>query len=932
MKLKSQNLILHSKLIAQTLCAAAISLSNALAVDGTWVNPSTVGQTLTYVSPGVYTSTTTLAVGDEVRTSGTDGAGLNRNRIYYVVAANGGNYTLAATPGGSAITNTSTAGTTVTSSGVLSWNATAANNTQTGVSWTGGVVPNGTDAIATIGSNIANPVAINSGVTIGTLNFTSTNNELNLFSSNDSGTALAALNFATTSGTPAINVSGTKLFRMGLSDATFSQGKLKVTGTQGLVLNVTNSTGGGSIRIEDVDWSGFTNGSGGLGTLTIQQGIVQTTVSNGLGSGASALNLVIGNASTNESLYLPELQLGNSKDISVNNLDGTSNARVAGGATNATRTLTIGAGDGTNTDFLGIIGKNSSGSGQNISLYKSGAGTQTISGTMAGAGGVTVNAGTLNLSGANTFGGSTTINSGATLKIGNSTSLGLSGANVTANITTTNNSATATVENATGLAVGQTLSGTGIPTGAYITAISGTTVTLSSNASASGTVSGTFVNGSTTVNSGGTLDLNGQSISETLSVTGSGVSSAGALINSNTSTAAVLNSEITNGAGLTVGGAGDMTLQRLRSGGGPMTLTKVGSGTLTLGNSNTTTHMNLLAVDVTSASTVNFATVSGTNYLVADRGVRISAGGAVKYTGTGNNMVQDSQEVIVSNGTFNMNGNSDTVGRLTIGDGTNEGVISGGSSSTLTVGGSYQAFAAGGASLSGGIEAMSGTVNVKLAGAAGLNKTTAGTVTLSQANTYTGATTITNGSLAIGTGGSIDDSSAVVVNGGNFNVSAVTGFAIGANQSLTGSSGSITGDITVNGTLAIGSSPGTMTFNDDLTLGSGSISNFEFTTGTFTLASYDLAFGGAGTQQANFGGTLNLLFDSGETYTNGSSVKIFDFESYSGNFATLNFSGLGLGQSATFDSNTGFVTVIPEPAAALLGGIGLLTLLRRRRG
>jgi len=205
-----------------------------------------------------------------------------------------------------------------------------------------------------------------------------------------------------------------------------------------------------------------------------------------------------------------------------------------------------------------------------------------------------------------------------------------------------------------------------------------------------------------------------------------------------------------------------------------------------------------------------------------------------------------------------------------------------------------------------------------------------GTLTLGAASTYTGKTTVTGGTLALGTNGSIANSSEIALNGGNFNVSAVTGFSTGASQLLTGNGGSITGNITVNGTMAIGNSPGTMTFNNDLTLGAASISNFEFTVGSFTLGSFDLALGGDGIQGVTFGGTLNLLFDSGETYANG-SVKIFDFENYSSDFTTVSFSGLGVGQTATFDASTGFVTVVPEPQAALLGSLGVLALLRRRR-
>jgi hypothetical protein len=67
-------------------------------------------------------------------------------------------------------------------------------------------------------------------------------------------------------------------------------------------------------------------------------------------------------------------------------------------------------------------------------------------------------------------------------------------------------------------------------------------------------------------------------------------------------------------------------------------------------------------------------------------------------------------------------------------------------------------------------------------------------------------------------------------------------------------------------------------------------------------------------------------------------------ESYGSNFNVDTFSreggGTGSGiwtkvidanSSYQFDTSSGVLTVIPEPSAALLGGLGLLVLLRRRR-
>jgi len=215
----------------------------------------------------------------------------------------------------------------------------------------------------------------------------------------------------------------------------------------------------------------------------------------------------------------------------------------------------------------------------------------------------------------------------------------------------------------------------------------------------------------------------------------------------------------------------------------------------------------------------------------------------------------------------------------------------------------------------------------------GVTKTGNGTVTLSNTNSYTGVTTISAGTLLLTSTGLISSSSAIDFTSsgaGTLDVSGVSGFQITANQTLRGT-GKVIGSLTVasSGTLAPGNSPGTITFDNDLTLAGGSVSNFEINGLTANL--YDLALGGVGSQTVNFGGTLNLVFQGG--FNTLGTVKIFDIETYAGSFSAVNTSGLDTGFTASFSSLDGVVTVIPEPTTWMLLAFSLTALMvfRRRR-
>ncbi|ELT5845396.1 autotransporter-associated beta strand repeat-containing protein [Salmonella enterica] len=489
-------------------------------------------------------------------------------------------------------------------------------------------------------------------------------------------------------------------------------------------------------------------------------------------------------------------------------------------------------------------------------------------------------AGTLILNAENTYTGGTTI-SGGTLVATNVDALG--SGDVTDD---------ATLELNTGGTFDNAISGSGqvVKSGDETLTLSGTNTYSGGTLISDGTLVASNVEalGTGDVTDDATLELNTggdfinniggtgrveKSGDDKLTLSGSNTYTGGTLISSGTLVANDVNAlgtgDVTDNATLMLNTGGDFT----NNIGGTGRVEKSGDDALTLSGSNTYTGGTLISGGTLVANDVN---ALGTGDITDNATLELNTGGDF------DNAISGSGQVVKSGDeTLTLSGANSYTGGTTISGGTlvatnvdalGTGDVTDNATLELNTGGKFD-------------NAISGSGNVVKSGA--------DTLTLSGSNTYTGGTTINDGTLvatsvdALGTGDVTDDATLELNTGGDFdNAISGSGQVVKSGDDTLTLSGSNT---YTGGTLI---SSGTLVANDVNALGTGDVTDnttLELNTG----GTFDNAISGSG--QVVKSGDKTLTLSGTNTYTGGTTIS-------GGTLVASNVEALGSGDIDNYAS------------------------------
>jgi fibronectin-binding autotransporter adhesin len=340
----------------------------------------------------------------------------------------------------------------------------------------------------------------------------------------------------------------------------------------------------------------------------------------------------------------------------------------------------------------------------------------------------------------------------------------------------------------------------------------------------------------------------------------------------------------------------------------------INGGTLVIGDGTSGTYTGNTALN---GGTLGFGRSDDSTY-----GGNISGGGAMSKTGagtvnlTGNNSGYSGTITLFSGAI--LAGNANSLGTGNIRFFTGNGTLRYTAASAVTDWSSRIKNSNGAVRMdtNGNDVVLSGIIDATNTG--GLIKLGSGALTLGGANTYTGATVVSNGSLLVN-GSTAAGSSVTVENG-----------------AILGGSGGINGITTVNsgGIIAPGNSIGQLTVST-LMLESGAVMAFELTDMSIAGTTYDQIVGDS-LIFADGGSFTISLTGIGDTISMGDQFTLFDGDVT--NFSSANITIINNTSWAggwQLSEGSLILTAIPEPSAyALIGGLltlGVVFIRRRLR-
>jgi len=395
---------------------------------------------------------------------------------------------------------------------------------------------------------------------------------------------------------------------------------------------------------------------------------------------------------------------------------------------------------------------------------------------------------------------------------------------------------------------------------------------------------------STTVNPGGTLDVGGFNLTaEPVTLSGQGANNSGAVVNSGAAQVSALR-QVTLAGDVTFGGANRWDIRNT-------------GGTANLSTTPPGSAFNITKVGLNQVSLVGVTTIESTL-----GNIDIQQGEFAIQTTTV--QVGDSSKTITVHGGATLEVWALTAGPLNKQIVLNDGATFFSESGSSTV--------AGPVTLQGNdtfnIAGTSATFNNVIAGPGNLNKTGGSALYLSGVNTYTGNTTVSNGTLYLTGTGSISNSAVItVIAAKTLDASARSDatLSLAAGQKLTGS-GTVNGNVVAGdgATLAPGGALSTLNFNNNLTLNGGSTTVMEISKSSGITNDLARVAG-----NLVYGGTLAVTNIGAVPYAAGDSFLLFAAAGYSEAFTNVvpaipavnlawNTNGLGTGVLSVVASPT----------------------------